>query len=86
MQAIDQLNIKTKSFKDLLTDEPYQRKDLITLQDPSNVDKFNLSNFYHLKHDLKLIDKGRQSIFNARDTKSKSGSILQRLRQTLTPG
>jgi len=62
MQAIDQLNIKTKSFKDLLTDEPYQRKDLIILQDPSNVDKFNLSNFYHLKHDLKLIDKGRQSI------------------------
>jgi peptidyl-prolyl cis-trans isomerase-like 2 len=83
MQAIDQLNIKTKSFKDLLTDEPYQRKDLIILQDPSNVDKFNLSNFYHLKHDLKLIDKGRQSICTAQHTYS--DSILQRLRQTPTP-
>ena len=31
-QAVEQLNIKTKSFKDLLTDEPFTRKDIITLQ------------------------------------------------------
>lgn len=31
-QAVEQLNIKTKTFKDLLTDEPFTRKDLITLQ------------------------------------------------------
>lgn len=68
IQAIEQLNIKTKSFKDLLTDEPYQRKDLITLQDPSNVDKFNLSNFYHLKHKLELIDKGQKLNFTTRYT------------------
>lgn len=32
MQAVEQLNIKTKSFKDLLTDEAFTRKDIITLQ------------------------------------------------------
>uniref|UniRef100_A0A8C6M1Y5 Peptidylprolyl isomerase like 2 n=1 Tax=Nothobranchius furzeri TaxID=105023 RepID=A0A8C6M1Y5_NOTFU len=31
-EAVEQLNIKTKSFKDLLTDEPFTRKDIITLQ------------------------------------------------------
>lgn len=32
VQAVEQLNIKTKSYKDLLTDEPFTRQDLITLQ------------------------------------------------------
>ncbi len=53
-QAIDQLNIKTRSFKDLLTDEPYSRSDLIVLQDPHNLSKFNLTNFYHVKNNLRV--------------------------------
>uniref|UniRef100_A0A4W6FLW7 Peptidylprolyl isomerase (cyclophilin)-like 2 n=1 Tax=Lates calcarifer TaxID=8187 RepID=A0A4W6FLW7_LATCA len=55
-EAVEQLNIKTKSFKDLLTDEPFTRKDLITLQDPTNLDKFNVSNFFHVKNNLKVLD------------------------------
>uniref|UniRef100_A0A3Q4HZF8 Peptidylprolyl isomerase (cyclophilin)-like 2 n=1 Tax=Neolamprologus brichardi TaxID=32507 RepID=A0A3Q4HZF8_NEOBR len=55
-EAVEQLNIKTKSFKDLLTDEPFTRKDIITLQDPTNLDKFNVSNFFHVKNDLKVLD------------------------------
>ncbi|XP_076845939.1 RING-type E3 ubiquitin-protein ligase PPIL2 [Brachyhypopomus gauderio] len=31
-EAVEQLNIKTKSYKDLLTDEPFTRQDIITLQ------------------------------------------------------
>lgn len=57
-QAIDQLNIKTKSFKDLLTDEPYQRSDLIVLQDPSNLSKFNITAFHHVKNDLRVETEG----------------------------
>ncbi|XP_076346199.1 RING-type E3 ubiquitin-protein ligase PPIL2 isoform X1 [Tachypleus tridentatus] len=56
-EALEELNIKTKNFKDLLTDETFQRKDIITLQDPSNLEKFNFSNFYHLKKNLKIIDE-----------------------------
>lgn len=31
-QAVEQLNFKTKNLKDLLTDEPFTRKDIITIQ------------------------------------------------------
>ncbi|KAG8146292.1 putative Peptidyl-prolyl cis-trans isomerase-like 2-like protein, partial [Naja naja] len=31
-EAVEQLNIKTKTFKDLLSDEPFSRQDIITLQ------------------------------------------------------
>ncbi|KAJ7382116.1 RING-type E3 ubiquitin-protein ligase ppil2 [Desmophyllum pertusum] len=30
--AVEQLNLKAKNFKDLLTDEPFTRKDIITIQ------------------------------------------------------
>ncbi|KAF4074236.1 hypothetical protein AMELA_G00237370 [Ameiurus melas] len=55
-EAIEQLNIKTKSYKDLLTDEPFTRQDIITLQDPTNLDKFNVSNFFHVKNNMKVLD------------------------------
>ena len=32
LQAVEQLNIKAKNFRDLLTDEPFSRQDIITLQ------------------------------------------------------
>ena len=37
MQAIEQLNIKQKNWKDLLSDEPFTRKDIVHLQDPLNL-------------------------------------------------
>ncbi|XP_075960485.1 RING-type E3 ubiquitin-protein ligase PPIL2 [Anarhichas minor] len=55
-EAVEQLNIKTKSFKDLLTDEPFTRKDIIVLQDPTNLDKFNVANFFHVINNLKVLD------------------------------
>jgi len=56
---VDELNIKTKNWKDLLTDEPFKRQDLITLQDPARTEKFNLNSFYHLKKNLKVGDNGK---------------------------
>uniref|UniRef100_A0A8D2LSV8 Peptidylprolyl isomerase like 2 n=1 Tax=Varanus komodoensis TaxID=61221 RepID=A0A8D2LSV8_VARKO len=55
-EAVEQLNIKTKTFKDLLTDELFTRQDIITLQDPTNLDKFNVSSFFHVKNNLKVTD------------------------------
>ena len=37
MQAVQELNVKAKNWRDLLTDEPFTRKDLITIQDPHNL-------------------------------------------------
>lgn len=55
-EAIEELNLKTKNFKDLLTDEAFTRSDIIVLQDPRNMTKFNLANFHHVKHALKVDD------------------------------
>uniref|UniRef100_A0A8C4TDU3 RING-type E3 ubiquitin-protein ligase PPIL2 n=1 Tax=Erpetoichthys calabaricus TaxID=27687 RepID=A0A8C4TDU3_ERPCA len=55
-EAVEQLNIKTKTYKDLLTDESFTRQDIITLQDPTNLDKFNVSNFFHVKNNLKVLN------------------------------
>lgn len=52
--AVDRLNIKVSFWKDLLNDEPFCRKDIITLQQPQNLDKSNYTNFYHIKQKLKL--------------------------------
>ncbi|EEB16795.1 conserved hypothetical protein [Pediculus humanus corporis] len=56
-EAVEQLNIKNKNWKDLLNSEPFERKDIIVIQDPNNIDKFNISNFHHVKNDLKIVDE-----------------------------
>lgn len=54
MEAIEQLNIKNKNWKDLITDQAFERKDIITLQDPTNLSKFNISNYHHVKNNLRI--------------------------------
>lgn len=58
-EAIEQLNIKGKNWKDLVSDEAFERSDLITLQDPQHLEKFNISLFHHIKNKLKVEDDGR---------------------------
>lgn len=53
LEAVQELNLKANHLKDLLTDTPFQRKDIITLQDPNNLEKFNMEKFHHVKLDLK---------------------------------
>ncbi|KAF2724843.1 putative peptidyl-prolyl cis-trans isomerase [Polychaeton citri CBS 116435] len=47
--TIERLNIKSKNWKDLVSDEDFKRADIITLQDPMNVESRNLSSFKHLQ-------------------------------------
>ncbi|TPR07443.1 hypothetical protein CAN33_0027600 [Aspergillus niger] len=47
--TVERLNIKGKLWRDLVTDEEFTRKDIITLQDPQNVESRNLSSFNYLK-------------------------------------
>jgi peptidyl-prolyl cis-trans isomerase-like protein 2 len=50
-EAVDELCLKPKHFRDLLTDEPFTKKtDLIHLQDPLNLSDKNLAEFDHVKH------------------------------------
>ena len=56
-EAVERLNIKAGFWKDLLNDEPFTRKDIITIQDPTNLDKFNLASFHHMTKNLKVRDE-----------------------------
>ena len=48
-QAIDELCVKPKHWRDLLTDEKFTRKDLVTIQDPINLSGRAVDAFEHVK-------------------------------------
>ncbi|KZC06381.1 PREDICTED: peptidyl-prolyl cis-trans isomerase-like 2 [Dufourea novaeangliae] len=56
-EAVEQLNIKSRNWRDLISDQPFTRTDIITIQDPNNVTKFNLSTFHHIKNNIKVEDE-----------------------------
>ncbi|GAA5895656.1 PPIL2 family peptidylprolyl isomerase [Sporobolomyces salmoneus] len=53
-ESIDRLNVKPGNWNDLMTDEPFSRKDIITLQDPLNVQAKDLSKFDYVKRNLEV--------------------------------
>lgn len=65
-EAFQQLNLKTNNFKDLLTDEPFERSDIVFVQDPDKADaKWNVTEFYYVKNKLKVDDD--TTVSNVRD-------------------
>ena len=78
----DRLNIKTGNLRDLITDEPFKRSDIITIQDPSNVDKCNISEFYHIKNKLKLTDHKSDSKSKIKSSSTMTQSVLEELERT----
>lgn len=69
VQAIDRLNIKPAYWKDLVTDEPFTRADIIQIQDPTNLEKFNFAQYYHVKKNLKLLDEGLYIVVSSKHLK-----------------
>ncbi|QCD94699.1 peptidyl-prolyl cis-trans isomerase-like 2 [Vigna unguiculata] len=60
VKTLKGIYIKTKNWKELLlTDEPFTRDDLITIQNPNSLDDRVLLDFEHVKNDLKVDDEGR---------------------------
>ncbi|KAI3824156.1 hypothetical protein L1987_05605 [Smallanthus sonchifolius] len=56
-EAVKELNLKTKNWKELLTDEPFKREDIITIQNPNTIDNKALVDFDHVKKNLKVDDE-----------------------------
>ncbi|KAK4749439.1 hypothetical protein SAY87_026888 [Trapa incisa] len=81
-EAIKELNIKTKNWKELLTDEPFTRNDLITIQNPNALDSKVLVDFDHVKNSLKVDDEEFKKI-NSDPTYNinVSGDIKQMLKE-----
>nr|XP_009617987.1 peptidyl-prolyl cis-trans isomerase CYP65 [Nicotiana tomentosiformis] len=61
-EAVKELNIKTKNWKELLTDEPFTREDLITIQNPNALDAKVLLDFDHVKKSLTVDDEEIQKM------------------------
>uniref|UniRef100_A0A0N4ZA46 PPIase cyclophilin-type domain-containing protein n=1 Tax=Parastrongyloides trichosuri TaxID=131310 RepID=A0A0N4ZA46_PARTI len=53
LETIQELSFKTGWMKDPQTDVPFQKKDVIILQDPKSLEKFNIEGFLHVKNDEK---------------------------------
>eukprot|EP00123_Amoebidium_parasiticum_P017106 comp23713_c0_seq1/m.40796 comp23713_c0_seq1/g.40796 ORF comp23713_c0_seq1/g.40796 comp23713_c0_seq1/m.40796 type:complete len:523 (-) comp23713_c0_seq1:381-1949(-) len=64
MDTIDRLNVKPKFWKDLISDEPFKRTDLITIQDPQNPEKQNFAEYHHVKNQLKVVSAEDQKMMN----------------------
>ncbi|OZJ05976.1 hypothetical protein BZG36_01215 [Bifiguratus adelaidae] len=83
--TIEKLNIKAKLWRDLVTDEPFKRDDIIMIQDPHHLDNRNLSQFHYLKNNLKVPDaeKERQKRDPAANINPQgmTGRILKKLKQ-----
>ncbi|CAG8051734.1 unnamed protein product [Penicillium olsonii] len=59
--TVERLNIKGKLWRDLVTDEEFSRKDIITLQDPQNIESRNLSSFNYIKEGEKGVVEDQQA-------------------------
>lgn len=47
--TVERLNIKAKNWTDLVSDEAFTRKDIITLQDPQNIESRDFGLYKHVK-------------------------------------
>ncbi|ORY31009.1 peptidyl-prolyl cis-trans isomerase-like 2 [Naematelia encephala] len=56
MASLQLLAIKSKTWRDLVTDEPFKREDIITIQDPKNLSSRDLREFDYVKQDKKVSD------------------------------
>lgn len=58
--TVERLNIKGKMWKDLVSDEEFSRKDIITLQDPQNLGARDLSQFKYLQEGVSTLTEEQE--------------------------
>ncbi|KYQ94037.1 cyclophilin-type peptidylprolyl cis-trans isomerase [Tieghemostelium lacteum] len=56
--AVYNLNIEPKNWIELLTDKPFKKEEIITIQDPQDKSKRNQTGFHFIKQGLKLEKDG----------------------------
>jgi len=73
--TVERLNIKATMWRDLVSDEDFTRKDIITLQDPQNLESRDLSSFKYLKDGEDTGIKKEEASVNT-DAMGSSAKIL----------
>lgn len=53
-EAVQELCLKPKNLRDLLTDEPFKKSDIIQIQDPNDLSKRNFAQFDHVRNNRVL--------------------------------
>lgn len=59
-ETVERLNVKAKMWRDLVDDREFGRSDIITLQDPQNVESRDLSQFKFLKEGESVLTKEQE--------------------------
>lgn len=67
-ETVERLNVKAKMWKDLVDDRDFGRSDIITLQDPQNVESRDLSKF-------KFLKDGESVLSTEQEAERKTGSV-----------
>ncbi|KAI1005749.1 Peptidyl-prolyl cis-trans isomerase-like 2 [Podosphaera aphanis] len=67
-ETVDRLNIKAKMWRDLVSDNEFSRSDIITLQDPQNLESRDLSKF-------KFVENGDTVLTEEQEKERKSGNL-----------
>lgn len=63
--TVERLNIKVKNWKDLVSDDDFSRKDVVTLQDPQNIESRNISAFKHKQDGASVLTPDQEEERNA---------------------
>lgn len=74
-EAVKELNLKAGSLRDLMDDTPFTRKDVITIQDPSDGSCREIKQFNHVNE--KLVAKPAKSSDNVRHNEATSRIMAQ---------
>ncbi len=81
--AIEQLCIQPKNWRDLITDAPFTRADILTLQDPQQPTLKDISRFHYTLNGIVPISEQQPGKYTAASN-SMAGRILKELDGTET--
>ncbi|PVH95509.1 peptidyl-prolyl cis-trans isomeras-like protein-like 2 [Periconia macrospinosa] len=73
--TIERLNIKAKNWRDLVSDEEFTRKDIITLQDPQNIESRDFASYKHIRDGETVVPDSESSVNT--DALGNAGKILK---------
>ncbi|KAL2049410.1 hypothetical protein ABVK25_010314 [Lepraria finkii] len=82
--TVERLNIKAKMWRDLVSDEEFGRKDIITLQDPQNVQSRNLSSFKYLQDGVSTLTEAQKRERNSGVNASALGNAASMIKSAAT--
>ncbi|KAF1849436.1 uncharacterized protein K460DRAFT_90924 [Cucurbitaria berberidis CBS 394.84] len=60
--TVERLNIKAKNWRDLVSDDEFTRKDIITLQDPQNIESRDFGSYKHVKEGDRILPEPESGV------------------------